>query len=687
MAAPLDIKKLRNIGIIAHIDAGKTTTTERVLYYAGESHKMGDVDEGTTITDFDPMEQEKGITIRAAAVTCQWDDVRINLIDTPGHVDFTAEVERSLRVLDGGIVVFSGVEGVEAQSETVWHQADHYRVPRLCFINKLDRTGADFYRVLDEIRERLGARVCPLQIPIGREKEFVGVVDLLRQRAVYFEQQTLGKKTREDVVPAAMQEDVAEWRDKLIESLADVDDAVAEAFLEGAEVSEDKLIAALRTATIHLHLFPVLCGSSLKYIGVQPLLDAVARYLPSPLEVPPIDGRTPDGKTTSCPPDPKAPFCGLLFKIQASRHDELGFVRVYSGSLKPSTRVLNARQNKKENVTRLVHIQADQYKNVDQAIAGDIVGVIGLKHSVTGDTLCDPKSPVLLEQITFPETVIATRIEPESSADKDKLAHVLALLQKEDPTFRSSVSEDTGEILINGMGELHLEVLTEKISRDFNVKIRTGKPRVSYRETLKRAGRAVGSCHRQLAAGPLFAEVDVSLEPLPSDAPAAFAFVNKAPSDAIPFEMLLVIEDQLREECRGSGVYGFPLSHVRAVLFGAKYKEGESTEPAYRFAVAHAVQTILSEAGTSILEPVMKVEVTTPEEYLGDVTSDLAARRAAIEAVSMRGPRQVITAMAPLRTMFGYSTQLRSLTQGRATYSMEPARYEPAPPELASQLV
>lgn len=686
MATGFDIQKIRNIGIIAHIDAGKTTTTERVLYYAGESYKMGDVDAGTTVTDYDPLEQEKGITIRAAAVTCRWRDVRINLIDTPGHVDFTAEVERSLRVLDGGVVVFSGVEGVEAQSETVWRQADHYRVPRICFVNKLDRIGADFFRVLEEIGDRLGAAVCALQIPIGCEKDFAGCVDLIERKAIYFEQQTLGKETREDAIPPALAEDAAMWRERLIETLADADDELADAYLEGEQIGPDLLRKALRRATIRLKLFPVLCGSSLKYIGVQPLLDAAAFYLPSPADVPPIRGVDPSGKEVTCPADPALPFCGLLFKIQASKHDELGFVRIYSGSLKPATRVLNARQNKKENVTRLVHIQADELKSVEHAFAGDIVGVVGLRHSVTGDTLCDAKTPVILEQIQFPENVISMRIEPESSADRDKLAGVLRLLEKEDPTFRASVSAETGEVLVSGMGELHLEVAAQKIVRDFHVKIRTGKPRVSYRETPKRAGRALGVCHKQLASGTLFAEVDVGLAPLEGEASGGFEFANQAAADAIPFEMLLVVEDQLREECKGSGVYGYPLSQVRAELFGARHREGESTETAYRFAVAHAVQSILSEVGTHILEPIMKIEVTTPEEYLGDVTSDLAARRAAVENVSMRGSLHVVVARAPLRLMFGYSTQLRSLSQGRASYTMEPAKYDVAPPEVAGQL-
>lgn len=688
MAASTDMQKIRNIGIIAHIDAGKTTTTERVLHYTGETHKMGDVDEGTTVTDYHYLEQEKGITIRAAAVTCKWKDIRINLIDTPGHVDFTAEVERSLRVLDGGIVVFSGVEGVEAQSETVWHQADSYKVPRICFINKLDRTGADYFRTMDDIAERLRATVCPLQIPIGKEKEFTGCIDLIKQKAIYFDQEKKGKETKIVDIPEDLVDEAQLWRERMIETLADADDEIAEAFLEGKEFTEDEIHQAIRRATIALKLFPVFCGSSLKYIGVQPVLDGVALYLPSPLDIPPVQGLDAKGKEKSYPPNPDGPFVGLLFKIQADKHEELGFIRIYSGTLKPSSRVLNSRHNKKENITRLMHIQADRRTMLESASAGDIVGVIGVKDSVTGDTLCDPKEPVILEQITFPETVISTRIEPESSGDKDKLAATLAVLQKEDPTFRASISPDTGEVLISGMGELHLEVAIEKIKHDYNVKIRTGKPRVSYRETLKADGRAVGQCHRQVASGNIFAEVDIELQPIAGEGAPPFEFKNKLSMDSVvPHEMVLIIEDQLREECRGSGMYGFPLSQIRAIVHDAKYREGESTEPAYRFAVAHAVQQILSQAGTNILEPVMKLEVRTPEEYMGDVTGDMAARRAAIENVSMRGHLQVVTAAVPLREMFGYSTSLRSLTQGRATYTMEPLRYSVAPPEVGDQLM
>lgn len=692
MPPAFDIRKLRNIGIIAHIDAGKTTTTERILYYTGESHKMGNVDEGTTVTDFDPQEQEKGITIRAAAISCRWRDYRINLIDTPGHVDFTAEVERSLRVLDGGIVVFSGVEGVEAQSETVWHQAEHYRVPRLCFINKLDRIGADFARVYDEIIERLHARPIPLQFPIGREKDFRGVVDLITRKAHYFDEKTFGKEVRSEEIPEEIEDEVSLWRDRMIEHLADVDDAFAESYLEGAEISESEIRRVVRKATIELGMNPVLCGSSLKYVGVQPLLDAVAEYLPSPLDIPPVTGENPfKGKPESRAPDKELPFCGLLFKIQADQHDELGFVRVYSGTLYPSTRVLNVTRDKKENITRLWHVQADSRTKLDFAEAGDIVGVVGLKNSVTGDTLCDQKAPIVLEKITFPKTVISMSIEPESSADKQKLADVLALLQKEDPTFHVRISDETGEMLISGMGELHLEVKCERIRREFKVSIRTGKPRVSYRETIRAKARAAGECARPSAAGPMFAKVEVELESYAMKKGGVleppFRFVNASQSDAVPKAMMAVIEEELRAECLSGGLAGYPLMDIQATLLSAEYREGESNEQAYRFAVAQAVRAALASAGANILEPIMKLEVVTPEDYLGEITSDLGSRRAMIEGMGMRGHLRVIAARVPLREMFGYSTMLRSLSQGRATYSMEPLQYEVAPDEVTRQMM
>ena len=691
MAVSFDMRKLRNIGIIAHIDAGKTTTTERILYYTGESHKMGEVDDGTTITDSYSQEQEKGITIRAAAITCSWRDVRINIIDTPGHVDFTAEVERSLRVLDGGVVVFSGMEGVEAQSETVWHQADHYHVPRICFINKLDRIGADFFRVYDEITERLGARLIPLQIPVGQEKELRGVIDLIAMKALYFDEKDKGKDIQVGEIPSELAEAAGQWRDRLIETLADLDDGIAETYLEGAEVSEADMRHAIRRATIELGMNPVLCGSSLKYVGVQPLLDAIADYFPSPLDLPPVMGENlKTHKMEPRGPDDSEPFCGLLFKIQADQHDELGFVRVYSGTLKPSTRVLNAGRDRKENITRLWHMQADQRKKVDLVRAGDIVGVVGLKNSVTGDTLCDAKAPIVLERITFPETVISMSIEPESSSDRQKLADTLALLQKEDPTFRVRISEETGETSISGMGELHLQVISERIRRDFRLSIRTRKPRVSFRETLKSTVQITGECHRQTAAGHLFAKVTVAFAPfakVTEKESVPFRFENRCPPEEIPEQFHAAIEETLREECLSGGLFGYPLMNIQATLLGGAYHQEGSNEQAYRIAAAHAFRQALAQAGVRLLEPIMSLEVVTPEEYVGEISSDLGVRRAAIEQMNVRGLMRVVAAHVPLREMFGYSSSLRSLSQGRASYSMEPLDYAAVPEDVARQIL
>jgi elongation factor G len=690
MSEPVNVRNVRNLGIIAHIDAGKTTTTERILFYSGFSHKMGEVDDGTTVTDFLPQEQEKGITIRAAAITFRWRDVIVNLIDTPGHVDFTAEVERSLRVLDGAIVIFSGVEGVEAQSETVWHQADHYRVPRLCFINKLDRIGADFSRVYDEIATRLGANPVPLQIPIGAEKEFRGLVDLAARKAYFFDQDPMGREVRVEPIPAEVKDESAMWRERLIERLADFDDRIAERYLEGADVDESNIRTAVRQATIANLIQPVLCGSSLRRIGVQPLLDAVADFLPSPLEVPPIAGQNPfTSRAEQRRPDDDEPFCGLLFKIQADQHDELGFVRIYSGTLKVASRVLNVGKNYKENITRLWRILADERVKVERAHAGDIVGVVGLKQSVTGDTLADAKHPILLERIAFPETVIGMSIEPESSRDKEKLTSVLALMAKEDPTFRVHSDSETGQTLISGMGELHLEIAVERIRRDFGLTIRTGKPKVSYRETIQRAVRVEGICDRPTAAGPIFAKVTIELVPIRQkrgDQRATFAFVNQCPPEAAPRQFLAIIEEELRLECQAGGLYGYPLTGIQATLLGVEHRHDQSNEHAYRFAVAQAVRQGLADAGVQLLEPIMKVEVVTPEEYLGEVIADLGARRAMIESTGVRGILRVVDARAPLREMFGYSTTVRSLSQGRASYTMEPLGYQAAPEELVRQL-
>jgi elongation factor G len=697
--ATAPLQSIRNIGIIAHIDAGKTTTTERILYYTGEIHRMGDVDKGSTTTDYLEEERERGITIVAAAITCRWKDaagqpITINIIDTPGHVDFTAEVERSLRVLDGAIVIFSAVEGVEAQSETVWRQATKYHVPRLCFINKMDRIGAEYERVYNEISERLESHPIPVQIPIGAGPEgtmgeFKGLIDLITMKALYYKTEDLGSSITETEIPDDIRPDADLWREKMLNALADFDEPFTEAYmahLEGAELDTGEIDAALRRATLTGRAQPVLCGSSFKYVGVQRLLDAVVSYLPSPLDKPPIVGHHPKkGTEVVRKPDPDEPFAGLVFKITNDQHGDLSFVRVYSGQLKAGTRVYNPGKDKKEICSRLYHIRADEREKVDLVSAGDIVGVVGLKDSVTGDSLCDAAHPVLLERIEFPETVISMSIEPVSSADKGKLADTLA---GEDPTFAYKVNEETGQTLISGMGELHLEILKNRMIRDYKLKVHVGRPRVSYRETIKQAVRRVqGSCIRQTGGSGLYAKVTIDLEPQtqPKGAPV-LAFVNKLKGGVIPSEFLASIEAGFREEAKSGGRTGYPLVDLKVTLVDGDTHDTDSNELAFRFAASDALRKAVQEAGSVLLEPIMKIEVVTPEDYLGNITADLSSRRALIDKTLTRGKLMVIEARAPLEKMFGYSTAVRSLSQGRASYSMEPLEYSAAPDSLLESL-
>ncbi len=699
---PAPLQSIRNIGIIAHIDAGKTTTTERILYYTGEIHRMGDVDKGSTTTDYLEEERERGITIVAAAITCHWKDVAgqpitINIIDTPGHVDFTAEVERSLRVLDGAIVIFSAVEGVEAQSETVWRQATKYHVPRLCFINKMDRIGAEFDRVYNEIVERLESHPIPVQIPIGAGPEgtmgeFKGLIDLITMKALYYKTEDLGSTITETEIPDDIRPDAELWREKMLNALADFDEPFTETFmahLEGAELAPEEIVAALRRATLTGRAQPVLCGSSFKYVGVQRLLDAVVAYLPSPLDKPPIVGHHPKkGTEVRRKPDPDEAFCGLVFKITNDQHGDLSFVRVYSGQLKAGTRVYNPGKDKKEICSRLYHIRADDREKVDLVSTGDIAGVVGLKESVTGDTLCDAAHPVLLERIEFPETVISMSIEPVSSADKGKLADTLAALVREDPTFAYKVNEETGQTIISGMGELHLEILKNRMIRDYNLKVHVGRPRVSYRETIKQAVKKVqGTCIRQTGGSGLYAKVTIDLQPetQPKGAPV-LAIVNKLKGGVIPSEFLPAIEAGLREEAKSGGRTGYPLVDLRVTLVDGDTHDVDSNELAFRFAAGDALRKAVQEAGSVLLEPIMKLEVVTPEDYLGNITADLSSRRALIDKTFTRGKLMVIEARAPLEKMFGYSTAVRSLSQGRASYSMEPLEYAAAPDSLLESL-
>jgi elongation factor G len=700
---PTDLSQIRNIGIIAHIDAGKTTTTERILYYTGEIHRMGDVDKGNTTTDYREDERERGITIVAAAITCRWKDalgqpITINIIDTPGHVDFTAEVERSLRVLDGAVVIFSAVEGVEAQSETVWRQAAKYHVPRLCFINKMDRIGAEFERVYKEIEDRLlDSHPIPVQIPIGAGPEgtmgeFQGLIDLVAMKALHFKTEDLGSTFTVDEIPDELRLDAEAWRETMLNSLSAFDETFAEEYithLDGAELSEAMIHAALRRATLTGRAQPVLCGASFKYVGVQGLLDAIAAYLPSPLDRPPIVGHHPKkGTELARKPSPDEPFSSLVFKITNDAHGDLSFVRIYSGSLKAGTRAYNPGKDKKENCSRLYHIRADDREQITVAGTGDIVGIVGLKDSVTGDTLCDASHPILLERIDFPETVISMSIEPVSSADKGKLADTLNALTREDPTFTFKVNEETGQTLISGMGELHLEILKNRMTRDFNLKVHVGRPRVSYRETIKKAVKRVeGTCIRQTGGSGLYAKITIDLEPetQPKGAPVLH-FVNKLKGGVIPSEFIPAIEAGLREEAKSGGRTGYPLVDLKVTLTDGAYHDVDSSDLAYRFAASDALRKAVEEAGPVLLEPIMRIEVVTPEDYLGNVTGDLSSRRALIDRTSTRGKLMVIDARAPLEKMFGYSTAVRSLSQGRASYTMEPLEYAPAPESMLEAL-
>ena len=682
-----NIEKLRNLGVIAHIDAGKTTVTERMLFYCGFSHRVGEVDKGTTITDFDPEEQQRGITIQAACVTFPWKEIIVNLIDTPGHVDFTAEVERSLRVLDGAVVVFSAREGVEAQSETVWHQANKYHVPRLAFINKMDREGADFYRTLDEIEKRLDSKPIPVNLPVGNgpphlPDAFRGVIDLIEMRMLtFFSDQRTGRVDEQEI-PGELRDEAEMWRGQMADRLSLYSDELTELLLAEEPVPAELIRKVMREACLHNMVVPVLCGSALDGIGVQPVLDAVQYYLPSPLEVPPVEGVNPKDKKPAKvvrKPDDEEPFCGLVFKIQADRHGDLHYVRIYSGQLKAGSRVLNAGKDKKENVPQLWRIQADRREQVEAAGAGDIVGIIGLRSSVTGDTLSDSHHPVVLESITFPDTVISMAIEPESSTERKKLADALEMMKRQDPTFRAQESEETGQTIISGMGELHLEVIEHRLTRDFKLNVRVHRPRVSYRETIQKAVEVTGQCRRLIAGQQLFAGLKIRMEPYKADKKV---LVLSAAGDSIPGHLLTAAMETLKEQGEGGGSIGFPLMHVKITVLGGEVDEAQSNELAFRMAAGDAFEKALRESGPVLLEPIMRLEIFVPEENLGDIVSDLQQRRAIITRTQPRGRGAVIEAQAPLSQLFGYSNAMRGLSQGRATCTMEPHAYGPAPEEV-----
>ena len=691
---PPALQQIRNIGIVAHIDAGKTTVTERMLFFSKASHRLGDVDRGTTITDFDPEEQERGITIYSAAVSFQWNDITVNLIDTPGHVDFTAEVERSLRVLDGAVVVFSAREGVEAQSETVWRQADKYGVPRICLINKLDREGADFFGTVRQIGSRLSAKPLVLQVPLGMgpphvANPFRGLVDLISMQLITFSKEDNGATSTQGPIPQELLETATHWRDDLVSTLFDFSDEVAELALAEAPIPCELIRAVIREATIARRIVPVLGGSALDCIGVQPLLDAVASYLPSPADVPDVQGMSLSGKTEIAvrrPPDPNSPFCGLVFKIVADKHGDLHYVRIYSGTLKAGSRVWNPRLAKKENIAQLWHLQADRREQVLLCSAGDIIGVIGPRGSVTGDTLCDAAAPILLESICFPETVISMAIEPETSLERKKLSEVLDMMKRQDPTFRAVESEETGQTIISGMGELHLEVIRHRLEREFNLHCRVHRPRVSYKETVARQVVVEGQSNRQIAGQTLFATVRLRAEPT-EDQSAVQTVQEWFPQDASSSHVAAVMVTAIGESSERGGLKGCPLWSTRFTLLESPLPDPLPSDVAIRIAAADAVDKAIFEAGTVLLEPIMKLEVSVPEAHLGDVINDLQQRRAVITNTYLRAGVTVIEAESPLSSLFGYSAAVRSVSQGRASFTMSPLKYGPASAETAESFV
>jgi elongation factor G len=686
-AASNALQRTRNIGIIAHIDAGKTTVTERILFYTKKIYKIGEVHEGAATMDWMEQEQERGITITAAATTCFWNDHRINLIDTPGHVDFTAEVERSLRVLDGAVVVFDGVAGVEPQSETVWRQADKYHVPRFCFVNKLDRTGADFWRVVDMIKDRLGVNAVVLQVPIGAEGSFRGVVDLINMKAITYGSD-LGDQIDIGDIPADVQPLADEWREKLIEAMADLDDDIAHKFLEGEEITADELRAALRAGTLAYKIVPILTGSALKNKGVQPMLDAVIDFLPSPLDVPAVTGTDPrTGEEAMRETDPSAPFAALAFKIVADPFvGKLAFFRVYSGTLKTGSYVYNSTKGQKERVGRILQMHANHREEIDQVAAGDIAAAVGLKNTTTGDTLTGEEKPVVLESITFPEPVIELAVEPKTKADQDKMSIALQRLAEEDPTFRVHTDQESSQTRIAGMGELHLEVLVDRMLREFKVQANVGRPQVSYREAIRRSvPKAEGRFVRQTGGKGQYGHAILTLEPL--ERGGGFEWESKIVGGAVPREYWRAIEEGVKEALAGGVVAGYPVIDVKATLIDGSFHEVDSSEMAFKIAGSMAAKDGVGKADPAILEPVMKVEVTTPEEFMGDVIGNLNARRGQIDGIDERGTSRMIRAHVPLAEMFGYATELRSMTQGRATYSMEFGRYAEVPNSLATELI
>jgi elongation factor G len=690
-ALGIDLAKVRNIGIMAHIDAGKTTTTERILFYTGINYKIGEVHEGAATMDWMEQEQERGITITSAATTCEWKGYTINIIDTPGHVDFTVEVERSLRVLDGAVAVFDGVAGVEPQSETVWRQADRYGVPRMCFVNKLDRTGANFYMCVDMIVSRLNAVPLVLQLPIGNEADFIGVIDLVGMRALTWRGETQkGDDYEIEAIPADLQAKAEEWREKLLETLAENDDAVMEKFLEGEEMSVEEIQAGIRRATLAAKVTPVLTGTAFKNKGVQPMLDAVVAYLPSPLDIDAIEGHKmgSEEEVLLRKPSEDEPFSGLAFKIMSDPHlGKLTYVRIYSGSLQTGTQVLNSTKDRKERIGKIYRMHANKREEIDSTGAGDIVAVMGLKDTTTGDTLCDPAKPVVLESMTFPEPVISVAIEPKTKSDQEKLGTAIQRLAEEDPTFRVSTNEETGQTIIEGMGELHLEVLVDRMKREFKVEANVGKPQVAYRETLTKPVEKVEYTHKKQTGGSgQFGRVIISVEPNTEEG-GGYLFENKVTGGRIPREYIPSVDAGCQEAMQNGILAGYPMVDVKVTLLDGAYHDVDSSELAFKIAGSMAFKEAAGRAKPALLEPMMAVEVVTPEDFMGDVIGDLNSRRGQVQAMDERSGARVVKALVPLSEMFGYVGDLRSRTQGRASYSMEFDSYAQVPQAVATEII
>ena len=693
MAREYPLERVRNIGIIAHIDAGKTTVTERILFYTGKKHKIGEVHEGAAEMDWMEQEQERGITITSAATTCFWKDHRINIIDTPGHVDFTVEVERSLRVLDGGVTIFDGVAGVEPQSETVWHQADKYNVPRICFINKLDRTGADFFKDLDSIHARLTTKAHPIQLPIGVEDGFVGLVDLLKMKAFLYRDE-MGKEVDEVEIPEEYLASAKEWRAKLVEAIVENDEAAMDKYLGGEEPSYDDLKRILRKAVINLDIFPVMCGSALKNKGVQFMVDAVVDYLPSPLDVPAIEGVNPDDEEEkiACKASDEESFAALAFKIATDPFiGKLAFFRVYSGTLKAGSYVLNTATGKKERIARIVRLHANSREDVDEVHAGEIAAAVGLKNTTTGNTLCDPEHPISLESITFPEPVIQLALEPKTKVDQEKMGLAIQKLAEEDPTFRVRTDDETMQTIISGMGELHLEIIVDRMKREFDVEVNVGKPQVSYRETIKMEAEGEGKYVKQSGGRGQYGHAWVRIKPLvraeDDDSEKTFEFNDQIKGGAIPREYIPATEKGIREALDRGILAGYPVINIDATLYDGSFHDVDSNESAFKMAGSMAFQAAAKKANPVILEPTMKGEVVTPEEHMGTVVGDLNSKRAQIQEMGERGNVKTVQATVPLAEMFGYATSLRSMTQGRASYSMEFNEYKEVPSNVAKEII